>query len=51
MCDKCIEIDKKIEHYQRLAARLLDPLTNERIADLIAELEARMAAFHPEQRK
>jgi hypothetical protein len=51
MCDKCIEIDEKIEHYQSLAARLLDPLTNERIAELIADLEAQKAGFHSEQKK
>jgi hypothetical protein len=23
MCDKCVEIDKRIEHYRDIAARLL----------------------------
>jgi hypothetical protein len=51
MCDKCIEIGQTIEHYQSLAARLLDPLTNERIAELIADLEKQRAALHREQKK
>jgi hypothetical protein len=48
MCDKCVEIDKRIEHYRDIAARLLDPLTIERIAELIAELVAEKALLHPE---
>jgi hypothetical protein len=51
MCDKCNEINEKIEHYRDIAARLSDPLTIERIAELIAELVAQKAALHPEQEK
>jgi len=49
MCDKCAELDKKIEHYRKLAWQIADPLTTERAADLIAEIEAQKAALHPEQ--
>jgi hypothetical protein len=24
MCEKCVEIDEKIEHYQRLSSRITD---------------------------
>ena len=51
MCDKCNEINEKIEHYRDIAARLSDPLTIERIAELIAELVAQKAALHPKQEK
>jgi hypothetical protein len=51
MCDECGKIDKKIEHYRNLVARLPDPLTHERLAELVAELEAKKTALHPEQEK
>jgi hypothetical protein len=34
MCEKCIELDRKIEHYRKLASSLYDRLTTKRIADL-----------------
>jgi hypothetical protein len=49
MCDKCVEINEKIEHYRDIAARLSDSLTIERIAELIAKLVAEKALLHPEQ--
>ena len=49
MCDKCVELDRKIEHYRKLASAISDRLTVEGIADLIKELEARKLKFHPEQ--
>jgi hypothetical protein len=51
MCDKCDELDKKIEHYRRLVAQMSDPLTTERVGKLIETLEAQKLAFHPEQQK
>jgi hypothetical protein len=51
MCDKCVEIEKKIEHYRRIVSRVMDPLTNERVAELITDLEAQKAALHPEREK
>ncbi len=51
MCDKCQELDKKIEHYRSLVARVTDQLTNERVAKLIEEMQAQKAALHPEQEK
>jgi hypothetical protein len=35
MCDKCVEIDKKIEHYRLLASRLTDQPTIDGIKELI----------------
>ena len=50
MCEKCTEIDKKIEHYRKIAFSLYDQLTIDRIKTLIADLEAQKAALHPEQK-
>jgi hypothetical protein len=51
MCETCNELDKKIEHYLRIALSLNDQLTVDRIKALIAALEAQKAALHPEQEK
>ncbi len=48
MCEKCVEIDKKIEHYRLIERSILDQLTVGRAKELIAELEAQKAALHPE---
>jgi len=48
MCDKCKEIDIKIEHYRQLAERVPNPLLTERVAKLIEEMEAEKAALHPD---
>jgi hypothetical protein len=50
MCDKCEELDKKIEPCRQLAERVRDPLLTEGVGKLIEEMEAQKAAFHPEQR-
>jgi hypothetical protein len=49
MCDKCTELDDKIEHYRRIASSINDQLTVDRIKVAIAKLEAQKAALHPEQ--
>jgi hypothetical protein len=46
MCDKCVELDRKIEHYERIAASITDQLTIDRIEMLIEELRARKAGLH-----
>ena len=46
MCDKCIEIDKKIAHFRNLATRLVDPATLEGTKKLIEEMEATKVALH-----
>ena len=45
MCEKCIEIDKKIERCCEML-RSLDPITAEHILKLIAELEQRKIWLH-----
>jgi hypothetical protein len=49
MCDKCVELDGKIEHYQRLADRIIDQRTIDGIKKLIEEMKAQKMALHPEQ--
>jgi hypothetical protein len=50
MCETCNELDKKIEHYRKIALSLNDQLTIDRIKALVAELQAQKAALHPEQK-
>jgi hypothetical protein len=38
MCDKCVELDKKIERYRRVSFSLADQITIDRIKTLIDEL-------------
>jgi hypothetical protein len=47
MCDKCVELDKKIEHYRKIASSINDRSTAERIKALIEELQAKKAVLHP----
>jgi hypothetical protein len=49
MCEQCVEIDKKVEHYRLLASRLTDQLTLDGIEQLIERMQTRKAALHPEQ--
>jgi hypothetical protein len=51
MCDKCIEIDEKIEHYRELASSVSDQRTSEGVAELIADLQAQKDTLHPKQEK
>jgi hypothetical protein len=48
MCEKCVAIDRKIEHYERLCLSITDQITTERIKALVAEMKAQKAKFHPE---
>jgi hypothetical protein len=50
MCDKCIELDDKMEHYRGIASRITDQLTLDRIEEAIAELENEKAALHSERK-
>ena len=49
MCHVCVDIDKKIDRFRELARSVQDPKTIKSIDILIAELEARKAALHPER--
>ena len=48
MCDKCRELDKKIEHMQTLAARVLDQMTTNGIAELVREMRDEKKKLHPD---
>jgi hypothetical protein len=49
LCEKCVELDGKIEHYQRLASRMTDQAMLDGIKELIEQMKALKAALHPEQ--
>jgi len=49
MCDECVKLDQKIEHYKRMIARVSDPLITERVGKLIEDIRAQKAALHPEK--
>lgn len=49
MCDRCVELDGKIEHYRRMAQWVNDKKTLDGIAYLIAKSEADKKTFHPDQ--
>jgi len=49
MCEKCVELDGKIEHYQRMSDRITDQPTLDGIKELIEQMKALKAALHPEQ--
>jgi hypothetical protein len=48
MCEKCDEIDRKIEHYRLVVRQILDREFNDRTTEMIAKLEADKAKLHPE---
>ena len=48
MCEKCVALDRKIEHYERLRLSIADQVTVDRIKELLAEMKAQKAALHPE---
>ena len=49
MCEKCVEIDGKIEHYQNLSSLIVDQRTLDAIKLLIAQMEAEKLTLHPER--
>jgi len=48
MCEKCDEIDKKIERYRQIQRTILDQVTVDRTTEMVAELEAQKAVLHQE---
>ena len=48
MCEKCAELDKKIEHYRQLSSLITDQKVVDAIALLIEKLRAEKTALHPE---
>ena len=51
MCEQCDQIKEKIEHYRALLSQVTDQMASEGITQLIADLLAKMAALHPEQKE
>jgi hypothetical protein len=49
MCDKCVELDGKIEHYRFMASRITDQAMLDGIKELIERAKAQKALLHPEQ--
>jgi hypothetical protein len=47
MCEQCVELDSKIEHYQRMATKISDQAMLEGIKKLIEQMRAQKAALHP----
>jgi hypothetical protein len=48
MCEKCVEIDRKIDHYRWLANQINDARTVQGLDELIRQLKAEKRALHPE---
>jgi hypothetical protein len=46
MCEKCEQLQIRIDRCRRIVAQGLDPLTVERINELIQELQQRRKAMH-----
>ena len=47
MCDKCVELDGKIEHYRFMASRITDQAMLDGIKELIERAKDQKAALHP----
>jgi hypothetical protein len=47
MCDRCVEDEKRIAHYQQLARTVLDQKTLDAIDHQIMELRSVKAERHP----
>jgi hypothetical protein len=47
MCDQCVEIAKKIAHYERLASSFTDQALLDGIKKLIEQATAQKATLHP----
>lgn len=46
MCDHCDKLEEKISHYRLFLNQRFDPLTEERIRALIADLERQRETMH-----
>jgi beta-phosphoglucomutase-like phosphatase (HAD superfamily) len=46
MCDKCKELDQKIEHYRELSQSITDQPTIDGLKELIRDLNERKIALH-----
>jgi hypothetical protein len=48
MCERCVELDAKIDRYKQMARMVTDQRTLDAIAKAIEEANAEKAALHPE---
>jgi hypothetical protein len=51
MCDKCQELEKKIERYRRVASSINDRTTIDQLNELIKDMEDEKAKLHPNQQQ
>lgn len=51
MCEKCVELVKKLEQYRRLASSITDQLTIDRLNKAIKDTVAEKAKLHLDQKK
>ena len=47
MCEKCFELQEKLDRYRRLRALITDRLTLEAIEGLLKRYEEERSALHP----
>ena len=45
----CAKLNVKIEHYERIRLSIGDRVTVDRIKELVAEMNAQKAKFHPDE--
>jgi hypothetical protein len=48
MCDKCVEVDKKIDRYRKILKQVSDEPSRERLQQFIAECVGEKIGFHTE---
>lgn len=51
MCEKCVELDEKISRFKRIIERFIDQRTIDGLTAAIAELQAKKAELHPENKE
>jgi hypothetical protein len=51
MCEKCAELDRRIDHLRRMIEQLQDLQTMDAANQLIEEMEAKKAKLHPVEPK
>jgi hypothetical protein len=50
MCEKCDEIDKKIDHCHWLATQVNDERTSKGISEIIRQYELEKTNLHPDKK-
>jgi hypothetical protein len=46
MCDKCVEVDRKIDRYRKILRQLSDEPAREKLQQFIAECVGEKIGFH-----